>query len=203
MYDVHNDKYRWVPLNADIAGLMALTENQYDAWWSPAGYNRGKLRNVVSLAFNPSEDSRTVLYKNQVNSVVTFTNDGTILYGDKTMQAKTSAFQYINVRRLFITLEKAIGKASKYQLFEFNDSITRALFRNMVEPYLREVQGRRGIYSYRVVCDESNNTPEVIDRGEFVGSIFIKPSRSIQYIVLNFVAVRTGVEFSEVVGQKF
>lgn len=203
MYDVHNDKYRWVPLNGDIAGLMALTENQYDAWWSPAGYNRGKLRNVVSLAFNPSEDSRTVLYKNQVNSVVTFTNDGTILYGDKTMQAKTSAFQYINVRRLFITLEKAIGKASKYQLFEFNDEITRNTFRNMVEPYLREVQGRRGIYSYRVVCDSSNNTPEVIDRGEFVGSIFIKPSRSIQTIILNFVAVRTGVEFSEVIGKSY
>lgn len=203
MYDVNNDKYRWIPLNADVAGLMALTERDYDAWWSPAGYTRGKLRNVVSLAFNPSEDSRDELYKNQVNSVVTFTNDGTVLFGDKTLQAKSSAFQFINVRRLFITLEKSIGKASKYQLFEFNDEITRAVFRNMVEPYLREVKGRRGVYDYRVVCDETNNTPEVIDNGEFVGSIFIKPTRSIQWITLNFVAVRTGVEFSEVVGIKY
>lgn len=203
MYDVHNDKYRWVPLNADISGLMALTERDYDAWWSPAGYNRGQLRNVVSLAFNPNNDSRDALYKSQVNPVVTFTGEGTLLYGDKTMQAKSSAFQYINVRRLFITLQKAIGKASKYQLFEFNDEITRATFRNMVSPYLREVKGRRGVYDYRVVCDESNNTPEVIDNAQFVGSIFVKPSRSINYIQLNFVAVRTGVEFSEVVGVQY
>lgn len=200
-YDVYNDTYRWIPLNADIAGLMASTEDDYDAWWSPAGFNRGKIKNVVSLAFNPTETSRTELYKQQVNSVVSFVGEGTILYGDKTMQAKSSAFQYINVRRLFITLEKAIGKSAKYLLFEFNDEFTRATFRNMVEPFLREVKGRRGIQDFRVVCDSSNNTPEVIDQGQFVGSIYIKPTRSINYMRLDFVAVRTGVEFSEVVGQ--
>lgn len=202
-YDVHNDKHRWVPLNADIAGLMAMTERDYDAWWSPAGFNRGKIKNVVSLAFNPNEDSRTDLYKRCINSVVTFLGEGTILYGDKTMLQKTSAFQYVNVRRLFITLEKAIGKAAKYQLFEFNDEFTRAQFVSMVEPYLREVKGRRGVYDFFVQCDKSNNTDEVIDAGEFVGSIFVKPARSINYITLNFVAVRTGVSFTEVTGQVF
>lgn len=200
-YDVYNDTYRWVPLNADVAGLMASTERDYDAWWSPAGFNRGRLKNVTSLAFNPNEDSRDALYKVQVNPVVSFLNEGTVLYGDKTMQAKASAFQFINVRRLFITLEKAIGKSAKHLLFEFNDPITRAVFRNMVEPFLREVKGRRGVYDYRVVCDESNNTPEVIDAAQFVGAIYVKPARSINYIRLDFVAVRTGVEFSEVVGQ--
>lgn len=200
-YDVYNDVYRWVPLNADVAGLMAATENDYDAWWSPAGFNRGKIKNVVSLAFSPNEDSRTNLYKQQVNSIVTFVGDGTVLYGDKTMQAKSSAFQFINVRRLFITLEKAIGKSAKYLLFEFNDEFTRATFRNMVEPFLREVKGRRGIYDFKVVCDETNNTPEVIDQGQFVGAIYVKPARSINFIRLDFVAVRTGVEFSEVVGK--
>ena len=200
MYDVHNDVYRWVPLNGDIAGLLASTERDYDAWWSPAGFNRGKLKNVTSLAFNPNEDSRDALYKVQVNPVVSFLNEGTVLYGDKTMQAKASAFQFINVRRLFITLEKSIGKSAKYLLFEFNDETTRATFRNMVEPFLREVKGRRGIYDFRVVCDETNNTPEVIDAAQFVGAIYVKPARSINYIRLDFVAVRTGVEFSEVVG---
>lgn len=201
MYDVYNDKYRWVPLNADIAGLLAATERDYDAWWSPAGFNRGRLKNVTTLAFNPNEDSRDDLYKIQVNSVVTFVNEGTVLYGDKTGQSKASAFQFINVRRLFITLEKAIGKAAKYLLFELNDEFTRAQFINLVEPYLREVKGRRGVYDFRVVCDTSNNTPEVIDKGQFVGAIYIKPVRSINYIRLDFVAVRTGVEFSEVVGK--
>ena len=200
-YDVYNDTYRWVPLNADVAGLMASTERDYDAWWSPAGFNRGRLKNVTSLAFNPNEDSRDALYKVQVNPVVSFLNEGTVLYGDKTMQAKASAFQFINVRRLFITLEKAIGKSAKHLLFEFNDEITRAVFRNMVEPFLREVKGRRGVYDYRVVCDESNNTPEVIDAAQFVGAIYVKPARSVNYVRLDFVAVRTGVEFSEVVGQ--
>lgn len=199
-YDVYGDKYRWIPLNADIAGLCANTDEFYDPWWSPAGFNRGKIKNVISLAFNPNKLSRDELYKNNINPVVTFTGDGTVLYGDKTLQAKASAFQFINVRRLFIVLEKAISKAAKYQLFEFNDQFTRAQFKNMVEPYLREVKGRRGIYDFLVVCDETNNTPEVIDRAEFVASIFIKPARSINYITLNFVAVRTGVEFSEVVG---
>ena len=201
MYDVYNDKNRWIPLNGDIAGLLAATERDYDAWWSPAGFNRGKIKNVITLAFNPNSDSRTALYKQQVNSVVTFVGDGTILYGDKTQQAKTSAFQYINVRRLFITLEKAIAQSAKYLLFEFNDEFTRAQFRAMVEPFLREVKGRRGIYDFRVVCDDSNNPGEVIDAGRFVGAIYIKPSRSINYIQLDFIAVRTGVEFSEVVGK--
>ena len=200
-YDVYNDTYRWVPLNGDVAGLLASTERDYDAWWSPAGFNRGRLKNVTSLAFNPNEDSRDALYKIQVNPIVSFLNEGTVLYGDKTMQAKASAFQFINVRRLFITLEKAIGKSAKYLLFEFNDEFTRATFRNMVEPFLREVKGRRGIYDFRVVCNESNNTPEVIDAAQFVGAIYVKPARSINYIRLDFVAVRTGVEFSEVVGK--
>lgn len=200
VFDVYHNKYRWIPLNADIAGLCASTDNEYDPWWSPAGFNRGNLKNVVSLAFNPNQTSRDILYSVNVNPVVTFNEDGTVLYGDKTLQAKASAFQFINVRRLFIILEKAISKAAKYQLFEFNDEYTRAQFRAMVEPYLREVKGRRGIYDFRVVCDETNNTPEIIDRAEFIASIFIKPARSINYITLNFVAVRTGVEFSEVVG---
>lgn len=199
-YDVYNDTYRWIPLNGDVAGLMAGTERDYDAWWSPAGFNRGRLKNVTSLAFNPNEDSRDALYKVQVNPVVSFLNEGTVLYGDKTMQAKASAFQFINVRRLFITLEKSIGKSAKYLLFEFNDEVSRATFRNMVEPFLREVKGRRGIYDFKVVCDESNNPPEVIDAAQFVGAIYVKPTRSINYIRLDFIAVRTGVEFSEVVG---
>jgi phage tail sheath protein FI len=200
MYDVYNDKYRWVPLNPDIAGLCAATDLSYDPWWSPAGFTRGKVKGVVSLAFNPNKTQRDQLYSNNVNPVVSFKGDGVVLYGDKTLQSKASAFQFINVRRLFLVLEKAISRAAKYQLFEFNDQFTRAQFRNMVEPYLREVQGRRGIYDFKVVCDETNNTPEVIDRAEFVASIFIKPARSINYITLNFVAVRTGVAFEEVVG---
>lgn len=200
MYDVYNDKYRWVPLNADIAGLCAATDLSYDPWWSPAGFTRGKVKGVVSLAFNPNKTQRDQLYSSNVNPVVSFKGDGVVLYGDKTLQAKASAFQFINVRRLFLVLEKAISRAAKYQLFEFNDQFTRAQFRNMVEPYLREVQGRRGIYDFKVVCDETNNTAEVIDRAEFVASIFIKPARSINYITLNFVAVRTGVAFEEVVG---
>lgn len=199
-YDVFADKYRWVPLNGDIAGLCASTDQSYDPWWSPAGFNRGKIKNVVSLAFNPSKGSRDELYKSNINPVVTFTGDGTVLYGDKTLQAKASAFSYINVRRLFIVLEKSIAKAAKYQLFEFNDQFTRAQFKNMVEPFLREVKGRRGIYDFSVICDETNNIGEVVDRGEFVASIFVKPARSINFITLNFVAVRTGVEFNEVVG---
>jgi phage tail sheath protein FI len=199
-YDVINDKLRWIPLNADIAGLCAQTETDFDAWWSPAGLNRGMIKNVVSLAFNPSKASRDELYKANINSVVSFTGEGTFLYGDRTQLTKNSAFSYINVRRLFIALEKSIGRAAKYNLFEFNDSFTRAQFVGTVEPFLRMVKARRGIYDFKVICDESNNTPEVIDRAEFVASIFIKPARSINFITLNFVAVRTGVEFSEVVG---
>jgi phage tail sheath protein FI len=199
-YDVINDKMRWIPLNADIAGLCAQTETNYDAWWSPAGLNRGHIKNVVSLAFNPAKASRDELYKANINSVVSFTGEGTVLYGDRTLLTKNSAFSYINVRRLFIVLQKSIGKSARSKLFEFNDDFTRAQFVGMVEPFLRMVKARRGIYDYKVICDKTNNTPDVIDRGEFVASIFVKPARSINFITLNFVAVRTGVEFSEVVG---
>jgi len=200
-YDKYNDVYRWVPLNGDIAGLCARTDIQRDPWFSPAGYNRGQIKNLVKLSWNPTSAQRDTLYKTGVNPVVTFPGEGTILYGDKTLQSRPSAFDRINVRRLFIVLEKAIAKASRSSLFEFNDEFTRAQFVNLVEPYLRDIQGRRGIYDYRVVCDTTNNTAEVIDRNEFVGDIYIKPARSINFIQLNFVAVRTGVAFNEVVGQ--
>lgn len=200
-YDKYNDLYRWVPLNGDIAGLAVRTDTTNDPWWSPAGFNRGIIKNVVKLAYNPTQADRDLLYKNGINPVVTFPGQGTVLYGDKTLLAKPSAFDRINVRRLFIVLEKAIARAAKSTLFEFNDEFTRSMFVNMVEPYLRDVQGRRGIYDYRVVCDETNNTPEVIDSNRFVGDIYVKPARAINFIQLNFVAVRTGVEFSEIVGK--
>jgi phage tail sheath protein FI len=180
---------------------MVRTDQQRDPWFSPAGFNRGNIKNVIKLAFNPNKAERDVLYKAGVNPVVSFPGQGTVLFGDKTLLAKPSAFDRINVRRLFIVLEKSISTASKFTLFEFNDEFTRANFVNLVEPFLRDVQGRRGITDFRVVCDESNNTPEVTDRNEFIGDIFIKPARSINFIQLNFVAVRTGVDFSEVVGQ--
>jgi len=200
-YDKYNDVYRWIPLNGDIAGLVARTDNSRDAWFSPAGYNRGQIKNIVRLAYNPSKAHRDALYQKQINPVVSFPGQGTILFGDKTSQTRPSAFDRINVRRLFIVLEKAISTAAKYSLFEFNDAFTRAMFRNMVEPFLRDVQGRRGINDFRVVCDETNNPGSVIDRNEFVGDIYIKPVRSINFIQLNFVAVSTGVDFNEVVGQ--
>jgi phage tail sheath protein FI len=198
MYDIYNDKYRWVPLCGDIAGLCARTDVTNDPWWSPAGFNRGQVKGVVKLAFNPTLTFRDELYKNNINPVVTFPGEGTVLYGDKTAQAKPSAFDRINVRRLFIVLEKAIATASKYSLFEFNDAFTRAQFRSLVEPFLRDVQSRRGLYDFKVVCDEKNNTPEVIDGNRFVADIYIKPARSINFIQLNFIATRTGVSFSEV-----
>lgn len=201
MYDKYSDVYRWVPLNGDVAGLAVRTDQVRDAWWSPAGYNRGKVANVVKLAYNPRKADRDVLYQADVNPVITQPGQGTVLFGDKTLLGKPSAFDRINVRRLFIVLEKAIATASKFTLFEFNDEFTRAQFRNLVEPFLRDVQGRRGIYDFKVVCDESNNTGEVIDRNEFIGDIYVKPAKSINFIQLNFVAVRTGVEFSEIVGQ--
>ena len=197
-YDRYNDQYINVPLNADTAGLCARTDQTNDAWWSPAGFNRGQIKNVVKLIWSPDQTERDTLYKNGVNPVTTFPGEGTLLYGDKTLLAKPSAFDRINVRRLFIVLEKAIATAAKYQLFEFNDVFTRAQFRSMVEPFLRDVRGRRGIYDFRVVCDETNNTGEVIDRNEFVADIYIKPARSINFIYLNFVAVRTSVSFTEV-----
>lgn len=199
--DKYNGKYRWVPLNGDIAGLCAYTDYLRDPWWSPAGFNRGHIKNVVNLAWNPKMNNRDDLYQNGINPVVNFKGEGPILYGDKTMLTKPSAFDRINVRRLFIVVEKAIVKAAKYSLFEFNDEFTRAQFVALIEPYLRDVKGRRGIYDFKVVCDESNNTPTVIDRNEFIGDIYIKPARSINFIHLNFVAVATGVAFSEVIGR--
>jgi hypothetical protein len=200
-YDRYNDVFRWVPLNGDIAGLCARTDYTNDAWWSPAGYNRGHIKNVVKLGYNPRQTDRDNLYQAGVNPVVSFPGQGVVLFGDKTMQAKPSAFDRINVRRLFITLEKAISIAAKYQLFEFNDPYTRANFVGTVTPFLRDVQGRRGITDFRVVCDETNNTGEVIDTNRFIGDIYIKPARSINFLTLNFIATRTGVSFSEVAGQ--
>jgi len=197
-YDRYNDKYRYVPLNGDIAGLAARTDYIADPWFSPAGYNRGVIKNVVKLAYSPSKTDRDTLYKKGVNPVVTFPGQGTLLFGDKTLLARPSAFDRINVRRLFIVLEKAIATASKFQLFEFNDAFTRAQFRNLIEPFLRDVQGRRGITDFRVICDETNNTAEIIDRNEFVADIFIKPARAINFIQLNFIATRSGVSFEEV-----
>jgi phage tail sheath protein FI len=200
-YDKYNDVYRWVPLNGDIAGLCARSDLERDPWYSPGGLNRGVIKNVIKLAWNPTKTDRDELYKNGVNPIVTFPGEGTVLFGDKTMLSKPSAFDRINVRRLFIVLEKAIARAARFSLFEFNDQFTRAQFVALVEPFLRDVQGRRGITDYRVVCDETNNTGEIIDRNEFVGDIYIKPARSINFIQLNFVAVRTGVSFDEVVGK--
>jgi phage tail sheath protein FI len=200
-YDKYNDLYRWVPMNGDIAGTVVRTDDTRDPWFSPAGFARGQIKNIVKLSFNPDKANRDQLYKNDINPVVNFPGQGVILYGDKTALGKPSAFDRINVRRLFIVLEKAIAIAAKASLFELNDEFTRAQFRNLVEPYLRDVKGRRGIYDFRVVCDGSNNTPERIDRNEFWGDIYIKPARSINFIQLNFVAVRTGVEFDEIVGK--
>lgn len=200
-YDPIRDVYVWLPTDSDVAGLAAKTDNDLDAWYSFAGYNRGKLLNTIKLAWNSTKLERDELYKVGINSIINVPNEGSILFGDKTMLLKPSAFDRINVRRLFIVLEKSIANAAKYLMFELNDAFTRAMFVNMTEPFLRDVQGRRGIYDYLVVCDETNNTPEVIDRNQFVGDIYIKPAKSINYIDLNFVAVRTGVEFSEIVGK--
>jgi len=200
-FDKYNDVYRYVPLNGDIAGLCARTDLQRDPWFSPAGLNRGQIKNVIKLSWNPTQSQRDTLYKVGINPVVTFPGEGTILYGDKTFLQRPSSFDRINVRRLFIVLEKAVARAARSSLFEFNDDFTRAQFVNLVEPFLRDVQGRRGIYDFRVVCDTTNNTAEVIDRNEFVGDIYIKPARSINFIQLNFVATRTGVAFDEIVGR--
>jgi hypothetical protein len=200
MYDKYNDVYRYVPLNGDIAGLCARTDSVADAWYSPGGFNRGQIRGAVKLAFNPNQTQRDELYKSRVNPCVSFPGQGTVLFGDKTAQSKPSAFDRINVRRLFIVLEKAVSTAAKFQLFEFNDEFSRANFRNLVEPFLRDVQGRQGLTDFSVVCDDSNNTSDVIDRNEFRADIFIKPNRSINFISLNFVATRSGVAFTEVAG---
>jgi phage tail sheath protein FI len=201
IYDRYNDTYRYVPLNGDIAGLAARSDSVTDPWFSPAGFNRGQIRNIIKLRFNPSQADRDLLYKNAINPVVSFPGQGTVLFGDKTATSKPSAFDRLNVRRLFITVEKAISEAAKFSLFEFNDEFTRSQFVNLITPYLRDVQGRRGITDFQVVCDATNNTAEVIDRNEFRGDIYIKPNRSINFIQLNFVAVRTGVDFATIVGR--
>ena len=200
-YDKYNDVYRWVPLNGDIAGTCARTDLERDPWYSPGGLNRGVIKNVIKLSWNPTKTERDNLYVQGINPVVTFQGEGTILFGDKTMLSRPSVFDRINVRRLFIVLEKTIARAARSTMFEFNDQFTRAQFVNLVEPFLRDVQGRRGITDYRVVCDTTNNTATVIDRNEFVGDIYIKPARSVNFIQLNFVAVRTGVSFDEIVGR--
>lgn len=199
-YDSFNDRYIYVPLNPDVAGCCVRTDTNQDPWFSPAGYDRGRIKNVVRLAYNPGQTERDELYKKQINPVVTFPGEGAILFGDKTLLNRPSAFDRINVRRLFIVLEKAIATASRFILFEFNDEFTRNQFEQLVQPFLREVAGRRGITDFRVVCDETNNTPQVIDSNGFVGDIFIKPTRSINFIQLNFVAVPTGLSFAELTG---
>ena len=199
-YDRYNDKYCWVPGNGHTAGIMARSDLLQDPWYSPAGFSRGQYLGITKLAFNPKASSRDELYKNRINPIVTFPGQGTVLFGDKTALTSPSAFDRINVRRLFIVLEKAISIAAKAQLFEFNDAFTRAQFRSTVEPFLRDVKNRRGLVDFSVVCDETNNTDSVIDRNEFVCSIFIKPAKSINFITLNFVASRSGVEFEEIYG---
>ena len=200
-FDRYNDVYRWVPLNGDIAGICARTDLERDPWFSPGGFNRGVIKNVIKLAWNPTKAQRDDLYVVGINPVVTFQGQGTVLFGDKTLLSRPSVFDRINVRRLFIVLEKSIARAARSSMFEFNDQFTRAQFINLVEPFLRDVQGRRGITDFRVVCDGTNNTPNTIDSNQFVGDIYIKPARSVNFIQLNFVAVRTGVSFEEVVGR--
>ena len=200
MYNKYADLYVWVPASGHMAGLCANTDDVAEPWFSPAGYNRGQLRGVSKLAFNPNQSDRDELYKLSINPIVSFPGQGIILFGDKTALSRPSAFSHINVRRLFITLQKAIATFAKFSLFELNDDFTRSAFTAAVEPYLRDVQGRRGIIDFKVVCDTSNNTPVVIDSNRFVADIYIKPERSINYITLNFIATRTGVEFKEIVG---
>lgn len=201
MYDKYNDTYRWVPLNGDVAGCAARTDAERQPWFSPAGPARGQIKNIVKLAYNPDKADRDILYKADVNPVVSFAGEGTYLYGDKTLLGRVSAFDRINVRRLFMIIEKAIARAAKASLFEFNDEFTRSQFVSLVDPYLRSVMAGRGIYDYRVICDERNNPPDLIDRNEFVGDIYIKPAKSVNFIQLNFVAMRTGVQFEEVIGR--
>jgi hypothetical protein len=201
MYDKYNNVFRWVPISGDAAGTAARTDDELDAWWSHAGYNRGGIKNCVRLAWNPNQSQRDDLYQANVNPVVTQNGVGTILFGDKTLLSRPSAFDRINVRRLFIILEKSISNAAKYSLFEFNDEITRQRFVSMVEPFLRDVKSRRGITDFKVICDTSNNTPQVINTNRFVGSVLVRPNYSINYITLNFVAVPNGITFETVAGQ--
>ena len=200
MFDRFSNTFRYVPLNGDIAGLCARNDIDNFPWFSPAGTTRGAILNAVKLTYNPSKVQRDRLYSNRINPVIFSAGSGIVLFGDKTALSKSSAFDRINVRRLFIYLEDAISSAAKDQLFEFNDEITRTNFVNIVEPFLRDVQAKRGIQDYVVICDETNNTAAVIDNNEFVADIFIKPARSINFIGLTFVATRTGVSFEEVIG---
>jgi hypothetical protein len=200
-YDRFNNKFVYVPCNADIAGLMCRTNIVAYPWFSPAGQQRGILNNAIKLAYNPSKDQRDQLYPQRINSIVTQPGVGILLFGDKTALGYASAFDRINVRRLFLTIEQALQRAAQAQLFELNDELTRANFRNIVEPYLRDVQAKRGLYGFLVVCDTTNNTPDVIDNNEFRADIFLKPAKSINYVTLTFVATRTGVSFEEVVGR--
>ena len=199
-YDRFNDRYRYVPLNGDIAGLMVNTALTAEPWFSPAGLSRGQIRNVIKLPYNPTQKQRDELYPARVNPVTSFPGEGTILFGDKTALGYSSAFDRINVRKLFLVIEKEIAKIARTSLFEFNDDVTRSLFKNNVNPFLRDVQAKRGMYDFLVVCDQTNNTPEVIDRNEFVADIYIKPAKSINFITLNFIATKTGVTFDESVG---
>jgi hypothetical protein len=198
LFDRYNNVYRWIPLNGDIAGLCVYTDTNNSPWYSPAGYNRGVIKNVIKLAWNPTQANRDALYQVAVNPVASFPGQGTVLFGDKTMQTQPSAFDRINVRRLFIVLEKAISKAAQYSLFEFNDAFTQAQFVALITPYLRQVQAQRGITAFQVVCDSTNNTPSVVNNNQFVGDIYIQPNRSVNFIQLNFVAVGTGVSFSTI-----
>ncbi len=200
-YDRFNNKFRWIPTNADIAGLMVRTNLVAYPWFSPAGQQRGIINNAIKLAYNPNKAQRDKLYPQRVNAVITQPGLGTLLFGDKTALGYASAFDRINVRRLFLTIEQALQKAAEAQLFELNDELTRANFRNIVNPYLRDVQAKRGLYGFLVVCDSTNNTPDVIDNNEFRADIFLKPAKSINYVTLTFVATRTGVDFEEVVGR--
>ena len=200
MFDRFSNTFRYIPLNGDIAGLCARNDANNFPWFSPAGTNRGAILNAVKLAYTPSKAQRDRLYSNRVNPVIFSPGAGIVLFGDKTGFGKSSAFDRINVRRLFIYLEDAISAAAKDQLFEFNDEITRTNFVNIVEPFLRDVQAKRGIFDFVVICDETNNTAAIIDNNEFVADIFIKPARSINFIGLTFVATRTGVSFEEVIG---
>ena len=198
IYDKYNDVYRYVPCNGDVAGLCVQTTEVSEPWYSPAGFARGVLRNAIKLAYTPNKIQRDTLYANRVNPVVSFPGQGIVLFGDKTAQSFASAFDRINVRRLFLVIERVVGTAAKTQLFEQNDEAQRNLFLNIVEPYLRDVQGRRGVTDFLVKCDSENNPPQAVDRGEFYAEIYVKPTRTINYITLTFVATRTGVAFEEV-----
>jgi phage tail sheath protein FI len=200
VYNKYEDKYEMIPACSSTAGIMAASDLDSAPWFSPAGTRRGQYFGVSALSFNPTKSDRNAMYEARVNPIVSMPGQGTVLFGDKTALSRPSAFDRINVRRLFLVIERAIGEAAKQVLFELNDDFTRAEFTNIVEPFLREIQGRRGITDFRVVCDDTNNTPQIIDQNQFIASVFIKPARSINYVTLNFVAVRTGVEFEEVVG---